>query len=211
MGRLLLALIVVVGTAAPAPALEFPSAQDVINRVLTTARTMDLASAAVAIELFLGTSGNASPACVFRGVLRVSPNPTTLAVAEWTPHPLCWTIERFVLGRLLSDRDQAGELLRSFRFEVLGEKLEDGRPHYLVYGKALAAQSDALSVIGWVDYDRGLVTDGTIRYAWGEVTAVQEYGLVGGVWILAHQQLRVPGFGATLEISYSGYRFLSRP
>ena len=143
----------------PAPGLEFPSAQDVINRVLTTARTMDLASAAVAIELFLGTSGNASPACVFRGVLRVSPNPTTLAVAEWTPHPLCWTIERFVLGRLLSDRDQAGELLRSFRFEVLGEKLEDGRPYYLVYGKALAAQSDALSVIGWVDYDRGLVTD----------------------------------------------------
>jgi len=40
---------------------------------------------------------------------------------------------------------------------------------------------------------------------------VQEYGLVGGAWVLAHQQLRVPGFGATLEISYSGYRFLSRP
>ena len=76
---------------------------------------------------------------------------------------------------------------------------------------SIAAQSDALSVIGWVDYDRGLVTDGTIRYAWGEVTAVQEYGLVGGAWVLAHQQLRVPGFGATLEISYSGYRFLSRP
>jgi len=197
--------------ATPSYALTFPDPQEVIDRVLAAARQVDLTSADMVIKFRIGTPATASPACVFRGVLHVSPDHAALAVAQWTPSPLCWTIERYVLGRLFNDRDHAETLLPSFRFEVIGEKLVDDRPFYLVYGRALPPRSDPQWMIGWVDYDRGLIVDGTIRYAWGEVNLLQEYGLVDGVWVLVHQDLDVPRFGASLEIAYSGYRFLSHP
>ncbi|HXQ22027.1 MAG TPA: hypothetical protein VN812_10180, partial [Candidatus Acidoferrales bacterium] len=75
----------------------------------------------------------------------------------------------------------------------------------------MRVSSDPQWMIGWVDYDRGLVVDGTIRYAWGDVNTAQEYGLVAGVWVLVHQELDVPRFSASLEISYSDFRFLSHP
>jgi hypothetical protein len=92
---------------------------------------------------------------------------------------------------------------------VIGAKLVDGRPHYLVYGRALTGTTDPQWMIGWVDYDRGLVTEGTVRYASGEVNSVQEYELVAGAGVPVHQYLYIPRFSASLEISYSGFRFIS--
>jgi len=192
-------------------ALSFPTAQELIDRVRTTVRHTDLTSVDMVIKFRLGKPVTAPPECVFQGVLHISPDHLALAVDHWTPRPICWVIERYVLGRLFEDRDRADSLLPRFRFEVIGAKLVDGRPHYLVYGRALTGETDPLWMIGWVDYDRGLVTDGTVRYAWGEVNTAQEYGLVAGVWIPIHQDLSVPRFDASLEIYYSGFRFASGP
>lgn len=209
MGGLGMALMVVLVSAMPSGALSFPTGQEVIDRVLTTVRHTDLTSVDMVIKFRIGKPVTEAPECVFEGVLHISPDHLALAMDQWTPRPLCWVIERFGLGRLFEDRDRADSLLTLFRFEVIGAKLVDGRPHYLVYGRALTGATDPQWMIGWVDYDRGLVTDGTVRYASGEVTSVQEYGLVAGSWVPVHQYLYIPRFSASLEISYSGFRFLS--
>ena len=77
----------------------------------------------------------------------------------------------------------------------------------MLAGQALSRGTDPSWMMGWVDYDRGLIVDGMARYAWGEVDSVQEYGLVAGQWVPVHQYLSVPRFDASLEISYSGFRF----
>jgi hypothetical protein len=211
MDTLCLGLMIIAGVAAPSNVLSFPPPEDVIDRVLAAARHVDLTSVTMVINFRIGRPATAPPACVFQGVLHVSPYRTELVLTQWTPNLLCWTIERYVLRRLFEDRDHVDTLLPSFRFEVTGEKFVDGHPYYLVYGRALTPKNDPQWMIGWVDYDRGLVVDGTIRYAWGEVNCVQEYGVVAGVWVLVHQDLDVPRFHASLEISYSGFHFLSHP
>ena len=149
----------------------------------------------------VGNAITAPPTCVFQGVLHVAPDQTALALSHSTPSPVCWMLDRYVLGRLFSDRDHANTLLPSFHFDVLGMKVVDGRSYYLLYGRALAPGADPQSMIGWVDYDRGLITDGTIQYAWGQVNLTQDYGLVDGIWVLVHQYIVVPRFSASLEIS----------
>ncbi len=206
-----LVLLVFVSAAAPSDVLTFPTSQDVIDRILAAARRADLTSVAMLIKFRIGGPETTPPACVFQGVLHVAPDHTALTLAHWTPSPLCWTLERYVLGRLFADRDHVNTLLPSFRFDVLGEKLVDDHPYYLVYGSALTPRSDPQWMIGWVDYDRGLIVDGTIQYAWGAVNLMQDYGLIDGVWVLVHQDIDVPRFTASLEISYSEYQFMSHP
>lgn len=188
-------------------ALLLPSADQVVERVLATARRVDLAAADVSILLRFAAPPTAPPECVFRGLLRMGPNRSALSMREWTARPVCWALARFVLGHLLQDRDRVDSLLPLFRFELLGERLVDGHLHYLVYGRARSPQAGVQWVIGWVDYDRGLVVDGTAHYPWGEVSSVQDYAEVRGVWVPVRQRLDVPRFHASLEILYSGFRF----
>jgi len=51
------------------------------------------------------------------------------------------------------------------------------------------------------------VADATLHYSWGEVTSAQEYAPLAAVWVLTHQHLDLPRFGATVDIAYSGFRF----
>jgi hypothetical protein len=190
-------------TGAP----SFPAAQEVIERVLATAHQTDLASANLLIKLRIEQPGAAPPACEFRGMLRVSPDRLNLTIEQWTGSPMCWLIERFVLTTLFRERDHAGSLLPLFRFEVIGEKLVDDRPYYLVYGRALARQTEPTWVMGWVDYDRGLVADGTAHYAWGDINSVQEYASMAGTWVIVHQRVDAPRLGADIDITYSDFRF----
>jgi hypothetical protein len=204
-----LACAIMVGVAAPSPALTFPTSQDLLDRILTAVRMAEVTSVDMLIKFRVGNAITAPPTCVFQGVLHVAPDQTALALSHSTPSPVCWMLDRYVLGRLFSDRDHANTLLPSFHFDVLGMKVVDGRSYYLLYGRALAPGADPQSMIGWVDYDRGLITDGTIQYAWGQVNLTQDYGLVDGIWVLVHQYIVVPRFSASLEISYSGFQFLS--
>ena len=67
MGGLCKALIVVLVSAAPSSALSFPTAQEVIDRVLTTVRHTDLTSVDMEIKFRIGKPVTAPPECVFRG------------------------------------------------------------------------------------------------------------------------------------------------
>jgi hypothetical protein len=200
---------VLMGVGAPPAhgetAIGVPTAQQVIGRVLAVARSMDVSRADVKIAFRFGEPVTAPPICVFDGTLHIGAR-LTLAMERWTPSPACWLIERLVLQRLFSDRDRADALLPQYHFDVLGEKLVGGRHYYLVDGRALARGTEPESVIGWVDYDRGVIADATARYRWGEVNSVQEYQLVAGQWVPVHQYITVSRLHASLEIFYSGFR-----
>jgi hypothetical protein len=191
--------------AAGAP--SFPPAQDIVDRVLSTAHHVGLASADLMISIRFGQPVAAPPACEFRGVLRMSREQLALTVEQGTARPVCWLIERYVLVRLFGERDRVDSLVPLFRFEVIGQKLVDDRPYYLVYARAEQRATDPSWVMGWVDFDRGLVADATLHYSWGEITSAQEYAPMGGVWVLMHQHLDLPRFGASVDIAYSGFRF----
>ena len=190
--------------AAGAPSV--PPARDIVSRVLATVDHVGVASADMVISVRVGQPAAAPPACEFRGVLQISRERLAFTVEKATASPVCWLIERYVLVRLFGERDRADSLLPRFRFEVIGEKLVDDRPYYLVYGRA-ERPTEPRWVMGWVDYDRGLVFDATLDYSWGEINSAQEYALVAGVWVLVHQHIDVPRIGAAVDIAYSGFRF----
>ncbi|HXX38249.1 MAG TPA: hypothetical protein VEP50_08875 [bacterium] len=213
VGRALVATTVGVAVAGvlmlvvprqPLDALTFPTAAAVIDRVLSAVRA-DRTSANVRIEFRIGRR-TGTPECVFRGRLVVWPDRSALMIREWTPTPVCWVIDHFALARVLSDRDHADALLPRFRFEVIGEKLVEGRPHYLVYGHALTSETEPHWMIGWVDYERGVVTEGTLRYGWGEIDTAQEYAQTAGAWFPVRQRVEIPRFGAFLDITYDDIR-----
>jgi hypothetical protein len=191
--------------AAGAP--SFPPARDIVDRVLATVDHVGLASADLVISLRVGQPAAAPPACEFRGVLQISRERLAFTVEKATASPVCWLIERYVLVRLFGERNRVDSLVPLFRFEVIGEKLVDDRPYYLVYARAEEPATDPRWVMGWVDYDRGLVADATLHYSWGEITSAQEYTPLAGVWLLTHQHLDLPRFGAAVDIAYSGFRF----
>lgn len=201
---------IVVPPAGGETAIEVPTAQQVIDRVLAVTRSMDLSRADVVIKFRFRAPETAPPFCVFDGTLYISAR-VSLAMKRWTPSPACWLIERLVLERLFGDRNRADALLPQYRFTVIGEKLVDGRHYYLLEGRALSRGTEPDWVMGWVDYDRGLIVDGTGRYRWGEVDSVQEYSLVAGEWVPVRQYITVSRLAASLEILYSDFRFGSGP
>jgi hypothetical protein len=79
--------------------------------------------------------------------------------------------------------------------------------YYLLEGKARDPKNNPRSMMGWIDYDHGLITEGTLEYDWGTVDTEQRYTRVNGAWVLAYQVLRSARFDATLEIIYSNFRF----
>jgi hypothetical protein len=185
---------------------SLPTAEEVVERVLTTATHTGLASANLLIKLRFGQPAAAPPACEFRGVLQVSPDHLDLTVGQSTASPTCWLIERIMLN-LFRQGGHAGSLVPLFRFEVIGEKLVENQPYYLVYGRALAPQTEPTWMMGWVDYARGLVVDATAHYAWGEISSILEYAPLAGTWVIEHQYFDVPRFGANIDITYSDFRF----
>jgi hypothetical protein len=120
---------------------------------------------------------------------------------------LCWAVNRYVLGQLFEASEPMEAFLRRFEFLVLGEKVAGNDHYYLLQGKARDPNNNPRSMIGWVDYERGLITDGTVEYNWGTIESEQRYTRQTGAWLLAHQFLRASRFDATLEIMYSNFRF----
>jgi hypothetical protein len=199
-------LVCLAGCPRPSAAAT-PAGQEVVDRVLATIRHTDLRSVDMLIQFRIAKPVTAPPDCVFHGALHVSPERLSFSLGGYTASPVCWLLHRYVLMRLIGDRDRADALLPRFRFTVIGEKLVEGRPHYLVEGRALAAGTDPQWIMGWIDYDHGLVDDASIGYAWGRIDGVQQYSRLPGGWVPVHQYLYVPRASASLEISYTGFRF----
>jgi len=207
MAATAVAMAVQLATAAP-----LPTGDEVIHRILGVNRnTPDIISADVLFKFRFRKPVSAPPDCVFKGTVRVEHgHELTLTVGQRTEGLACWAIDKYVLGRLFESREPVERMISRYDFEVLGEKLVDGHPYYLVRARAREPKTNPRGWIGWVDYDRGLVPEGTVEYAWGTIDTEQKYMQVSEAWVLSYQYLYTPRFDASMEVFYSNFHFAPR-
>ena len=192
-----------------APAGAVPSGQDVVQRVLSVNNgSPDIASADVVFKLRIKKPVSDPPDCEFNGTMQLQGGRQTVKMGQRTSGLLCWAVNQYVLGRLFEASEPLGTFLNRFEFSVIGEKLNGEDHFYLVQGRARDPNNrNPGGMIGWVDYERGLVTDGRLDYSWGSVETEQRYQRVASSWALAHQLVHSSRFDATLEIRYSNFKF----
>lgn len=194
-----------------ASSMPVPQADEIIRRVLTVnAHASNVASADVLFKFRLNRPLGEPPNCEFEGTLRLEHNRQIVSIGRQTFGLTCWAVNRFAIGRLFEGREPVESFLSRFEFTVLGQKVVDGRPFYLVQGGAHDPKTRPHGLVGWVDYDRGLITDGTVEYDWGTLDTEQIYAHNEGAWVLTTQYLVAPRFNASMEILYSNFRFVPR-
>jgi hypothetical protein len=189
-------------------AAAVPSAPEILHRVLTAnADTPDVTSANVVFKLRIGKPQTDPPDCEFNGSMQLQGGRQSVQIDQRTTGMLCWAVDKYVLGQLFEASEPMETFLKRFEFRVLGEKMAGNDHYYLVQGQARDPGNNPRSMMGWVDYERGLVVDGILEYNWGTIETEQRYTRQNGAWLLAYQFLRSGRFGATLEILYSNFRF----
>ena len=201
-------LMVAVGLPGERAAAQVPSPDEIIARVSEASASIS-GIADAAFKLWIKKPVTERPNCVFSGTLRLDQGRQTLTVEERTAGTFCWAVNQYVVGRLFEASEPVGTFLSRFDITVLGQKLVDDDRYYLVQGKARDPKNNPRGLIAWIDYDRGLVIDGTLQYGWGTIDAEQRYSLINGVWVLTEQVLHSAKFDATLDASYSNFRFAS--
>lgn len=185
-----------------------PSARDVLRRVLTAnSGQPDVVSADGLFKLRIKKPLSAPPDCEFTGTVQLIGGHQSLHVGQRTAGLLCWAVDQYVLGKLFEAGEPLENFLNRFEFHVLGEKLVGSDHYYLLQGKARDPKNNPRSMIGWIEYGHGFITEGTLEYDWGTVDTEQRYTRVNGAWVLTYQILRSARFDATLEVFYSNFRF----
>ncbi|HTD45909.1 MAG TPA: hypothetical protein VK881_01440 [bacterium] len=210
-GTLGAAIIVLTLPGRTAAAVPVPPAQEILQRMLTTIAALpEVVSADAELRLRIVKSPTAPPDCVFRGTVKVTGGHPTVRIGGHTFGLLCWAVDRFVIGRQFEGSEPLERFLARFTFEVLGEKLVGNGRYYLLQGKARDSGNDPSAMIGWIDFDRGLLVDGTVMYSWGRIDTAQSYTQMGRMWMPTYQILHAPRFDASMEIVYSNFQFDSR-
>lgn len=153
----------------------------------------------------------APPDCVFEGALKFEAGHRSAAVNHLTPGLLCFAVNQTIISKLFEGNEPFETLLARFDFQVLGEKVVNGNQSYLVQGTARGPQADPRAMIGWIDYDRGLVIEATMYYAVRTIDLAQNYTSVNDAWMLTYQYVNIPSLGSTLEIAYSKIMLTSMP
>lgn len=186
-----------------------PSARDILRRVLTVnSGSPDIASADVVAKLRVKRPLTDPPDCEFNGTMQMQGGHQSVRIGQRTTGVLCWAVDKYVLGRLFEASEPLENFLNRFDFHLLGEKLVGDAHYYLIQGKAKDPnKKNPAAMLGWIDYERGLVTDGRLEFDWGTVEAEQQYKQVNGSWVLTHQVVHSNRFEATLEVAYSNFRF----
>jgi len=210
-GTLAAAAMVLTLPVRPAAAVSVPAAGEILQRMLTTIAAMpEVVSADAELRLRIVKSLTAPPDCVFRGTVRVTGGHPKVRIGGHTYGLLCWAVDRYVIGRQFEGSEPLERFLARFTFEVLGEKLVGNGRYYLLQGRARESGSDPGAMIGWIDFDRGLLVDDTVTYSWGRIDTVQSYTQMGRMWMPTYQILHAPRFDASMEIVYSNFQFGSR-
>ncbi|HLW61592.1 MAG TPA: hypothetical protein VKV57_16950 [bacterium] len=195
------------GMAAP-PA---PSAEQVLHRMLLMiAGIPRVVSADAEFRLRVGKALSAPPDCVFHGTVKVVRAHPTVRIGGRTVGLLCWIADRYVIGRGFEATERLESFLSRFKFDVLGEKIVEHDRYYLVEGQAKDPRNDPRAMIGWIDFDQGLLAEGTVRYFWGSIDTKQRYTRMQRIWMLTYQYLYSPRFNASMEILYSHILFSSQ-
>lgn len=202
---------IAVGATVPAEitaATSGPTAEEVVQRVMhTIAGAPEVIAADAEFRLRIKKPLSEPPDCVFRGTVTVVSHHPTINIDGQTVGLLCWVVNRYVLGRQFQPRERLESFLSRFEFEVLGEKLVGTDRYYLVAGTAKDPKTKPGAMVGWIDFDRGLLIEGTVKYAWGSIDNEQTYGRVENMWMLTYQYLHTARFDASMEILYNNFRF----
>ena len=203
--------MVVIGCAWPvrmAAAVPGPTAGEVVQRLMQTiAAAPEVVSADAEFRLRVKKPLSEPPDCVFRGTVTVVSRRPTIKIDGQTTGLLCWIVNRYVLGRQFQPREGLESFLSRFEFDVLGEKLVGNDRYYLVAGKAKDPKTEPAAMVGWIDFDRGLLVEGTVRYGWGDIDNEQSYARMHNIWMLTYQYLYTPRFGTSMEVLYNNIRF----
>ena len=203
--------LVAIGLAAPAKlaaALPGPTAEEVIQRMMQTiAAAPHVISADAEFRLRVKKPLSEPPDCVFRGTVTVVSRHPTIKIDGQTTGLICWLVNRYVIGRQFQPREDLESFLSRFEFDVLGEKLVGNDRYYLVAGKAKDPKTQPTGMVGWVDFDRGLLVEGTVRYPWGDIDNEQSYIRMQNVWMLTYQYLYTPRFSTSMEVLYNNFHF----
>jgi len=203
------ALMVALLLLSEPTAAQPPPPEEVLSRVSAASGSISGIADAV-FKLWIEKPVTGPPNCVFSGTLRLDQGRQTLTIGEATAGTFCGAINQYVVGRLFESSEPVGAFLSRFDLTVLGEKLVDDDRYYLVQGKARDPKNNPRELIVWIDYDRGLVIDGTLQYAWGRMDIEQRYSLMNGIWVLTEQVLHSTRFDASLTAQYSNFRFAAR-
>jgi len=190
---------------------EVPTADEIVHRVLTAnANAPAVASADVVFKFRLNKAVTERPDCEFTGAVRLEQGHNTVTIGQRTYGLTCWVLNKVVIGQLFEGTEPADQFLSRFDYTVLGRKVVDGRPYYLIRGTARSPKANPRGLIGWIDYERGLVTEGTLEYGWGSIDTMQRYDQIDGAWVLVYQYLATTRFGASMEAEYSHFQFAPR-
>jgi hypothetical protein len=180
------------------------SANAVIDRILSANQSAPhIASMNFVARLRVRSPLSAAPTCVFEGAVALHGGRRSATITRQTPGLVCLAAGRFFIGKLFEGHEPLAALLGRFDFQVLGWKVVDGDQYCLVQGTARTPEDDPRAMIGWVDYERGLVIEATMRYAARTIYLAQQYTSINGAAVLAHQDLDMPSLESTLQISYS--------
>jgi len=197
--------------AAAGAEQEIPTSEQVMNRILNAnAGGPVLTSADAHFKFRMHKPVSLPPDCEFSGAIVLREGRQQIEIGRRTSGLQCWALNHFIIGRLFQGTEPPAQFLSRFTFWVLGWRLVDGHLFYLVEGTARNPKNNPYGMIGWVDYDRGLIVDGTIKYSWGDIDGVQRYEKRSGAWVLVYQYLMTSRFGASLEVEYSNFQFQPR-
>ena len=193
---------------AAGAAFEVPSPEEIFQRVFVTHVGMSgVVSAEAELKLRVAKPLSAPPDCVFHATTRYDQGHQIMTINGRTAGMICWAVQQYAPSQLFDMRKALEDALPLFDFTVLGVKLVGDGRSYLIEGKARDPQrTNPLGITVWVDYDRGLLTEGTLIYRWGTVDFEQEYAPLNGGWVLAHQYIYTSRFDASVEVTYSNFQ-----
>ncbi len=208
-GALVWALTLLAGClgmqAAPRAVAAVPAAEDIVRRVVAAQAAAAVSSADVQLRLRIHKNPTDPPDCVFNGTLRVEQGRQIVQVQPQSAGVACTLVNRYALGRLFEASEPLESFLARFDFSVLGEKLVDAAHWYLVQGTSRDPQGNPHRLTLWIDDARGVVPQGTISYAWGDIDTQQTYTRLNHAWILTRQLLAARRFDASLELEYRNF------
>lgn len=181
-----------------------PSAKAIIDRILSANQNAPhIASMDFVASLRIRRPLSEPANCVFEGAMKLQGGHRSAIINHLTPGLLCSAVNGTIVSKLFEGDEPFATLLARFDFQVLGGKVVDDHQYYLVQGKARESHVDPRAMIGWIEYDRGLVIEATLYYAARTIDLAQRYTLINGAWVLTYQYVDIASLGSTLEISYS--------
>ena len=140
-----------------------PAPAEIINRVVAAWAAARVLSADVGLSLHVDKPVTQQPDCTFAGTLRVEQGRPMVQLGQRSPGATCAIVESRGLGPLFISLEPLETFFARFDLSVLAQKLVDDNHYYLVQGTARDPKGDPHGFIAWIDYDRGVIPEGTVN------------------------------------------------